>query len=60
MAVSEVDLAQEEGTIISVIGANGAGKSTILKAITGLAPLRSGYHRDGRQAHRRLATVQRS
>ena len=42
MAVSEIDLAQEEGTIVSVIGANGAGKSTILKAITGLITPRSG------------------
>jgi branched-chain amino acid transport system ATP-binding protein len=42
MAVSEVDLTQEEGTIVAVIGANGAGKSTILKAITGLVQPRSG------------------
>jgi branched-chain amino acid transport system ATP-binding protein len=32
----------EEGSIVSVIGANGAGKSTILKAISRLLPLRSG------------------
>lgn len=42
MAVSDIDLCLEEGNIVSVIGANGAGKSTILKAITGLVPLRSG------------------
>jgi branched-chain amino acid transport system ATP-binding protein len=42
LAVTDVSLAQEEGTVVSVIGANGAGKSTILKAITGLVPLRSG------------------
>lgn len=42
MAVTDISLTQEEGTIISVIGANGAGKSTILKAINGLVRPRSG------------------
>ena len=42
MAVTDVSLSQEEGSVVSVIGANGAGKSTMLKAITGLVPLRSG------------------
>ncbi len=41
-AVSDIDISQDEGSIISIIGANGAGKSTILKAISGLVPLRSG------------------
>jgi branched-chain amino acid transport system ATP-binding protein len=35
-----IDLA--EGETVALIGANGAGKSSILRAITGLAPLRSG------------------
>jgi branched-chain amino acid transport system ATP-binding protein len=42
LAVLDVSLAQEEGSVVSVIGANGAGKSTILKAISGLVPIRSG------------------
>ncbi|NLE10499.1 MAG: ABC transporter ATP-binding protein [Actinobacteria bacterium] len=42
MAVTDISLAQEEGSIVSVIGANGAGKSTILKAINGLVQARSG------------------
>ena len=42
MAVTDISLSQEEGSVVSVIGANGAGKSTILKAINGLVPLRSG------------------
>jgi branched-chain amino acid transport system ATP-binding protein len=42
LAVTQVSLCQEEGTVVSVIGANGAGKSTILKAISGLVPMRSG------------------
>jgi branched-chain amino acid transport system ATP-binding protein len=42
MAVTDINLSQEEGSVVSVIGANGAGKSTILKAITGLVSPRSG------------------
>ena len=32
----------EEGQIVTLIGANGAGKSTTLRAISGLAPVKSG------------------
>lgn len=50
VAVSGITLSQEEGSVVSVIGANGAGKSTILKAISGLVPLRSGsIEIDGRR-----------
>jgi branched-chain amino acid transport system ATP-binding protein len=41
-AIRDVTILQEEGSVVSVIGANGAGKSTILKSISGLVPLRSG------------------
>jgi branched-chain amino acid transport system ATP-binding protein len=41
-AVKDISLGVEEGAIVSLIGANGAGKSTILKAISGLIPLTSG------------------
>ena len=41
-AVRGVSLEVAEGSVVSVIGANGAGKSTILKAISGLVPLTSG------------------
>jgi branched-chain amino acid transport system ATP-binding protein len=41
-AVKDVNLNVEEGSITSIIGANGAGKSTILKAISGMLPLSSG------------------
>jgi branched-chain amino acid transport system ATP-binding protein len=41
-AVEDITIALEEGAVVSVIGANGAGKSTILKAISGLVPLYSG------------------
>jgi branched-chain amino acid transport system ATP-binding protein len=42
MAVDGVSLEVAEGTVVTIIGANGAGKSTILKAVSGLTPLTSG------------------
>jgi branched-chain amino acid transport system ATP-binding protein len=41
-AVKDITIVLEEGAVVSVIGSNGAGKSTILKAISGLIPLYSG------------------
>jgi branched-chain amino acid transport system ATP-binding protein len=41
-AIKNITITLDEGTVVSVIGANGAGKSTILKAISGLVPLYSG------------------
>ena len=40
--IRDVSLEVEEGSITSIIGANGAGKSTILKTISGIIPLVSG------------------
>jgi branched-chain amino acid transport system ATP-binding protein len=42
MAIAEVSLEVAEGDVVSIIGANGAGKSTILSALSGLVPLTSG------------------
>lgn len=41
-AIADVNLAFDEGQVASLIGANGAGKSTTLRAITGLVPLAGG------------------
>ena len=41
-AVKGVSLEVREGEMVSVIGANGAGKSTALMAISGLAPVMGG------------------
>ncbi|UCD82332.1 MAG: ATP-binding cassette domain-containing protein [Desulfobacterales bacterium] len=41
-ALKGISLEVEEGTITCLIGANGAGKSTTLRAISGIVPLTSG------------------
>ena len=41
-ALFGIDFSMSVGEIVALIGANGAGKSTFLKTITGLLPLRSG------------------
>jgi len=48
-AVRGVSLGVDQGEIVALIGANGAGKSTILRAISGLQPVARGAIRyDGR------------
>jgi branched-chain amino acid transport system ATP-binding protein len=41
-ALHGVSLRVEKGTIVTIVGANGAGKSTTLRAISGLVGVRSG------------------
>ena len=41
-ALKGISFHVEEGQIVTLIGANGAGKSTTLRAISGLAPAKSG------------------
>ena len=41
-AVKGIDLKVEEGKIVTLIGSNGAGKSTTLKAVAGLVKPKSG------------------
>ncbi len=42
LAIKDVSLGVPEGSVVSIIGANGSGKSTILRAMTGLVPLSHG------------------
>jgi len=41
-ALKDISIEVQEGEIISLIGANGAGKSSTLRAISSLAEVRSG------------------
>ena len=41
-AIKDVSLEVNEGEIVTLIGANGAGKSTVLKTISGLLRSRGG------------------
>jgi branched-chain amino acid transport system ATP-binding protein len=52
-ALRQVSVRLEHGQIVCLIGTNGAGKTTCLRAITGLAPLASGEIRfDGQRIDR--------
>jgi branched-chain amino acid transport system ATP-binding protein len=60
-ALHGVSLKVHEGELVTLLGSNGAGKSTMMRAISGLRPLTSGsVWFDGRdvsrvKAHRRVA-----
>ena len=51
-ALKGVSIEVNEGEIVTLIGSNGAGKSTTLRSISGLSPVRQGAFRfDGREIH---------
>ena len=54
-AVKGIDLEVAEGELVCLIGANGAGKSTTLRAICGLLPARAGSVRYAGEDTARLA-----
>uniref|UniRef100_UPI002E0F3E95 ABC transporter ATP-binding protein n=1 Tax=Amycolatopsis alkalitolerans TaxID=2547244 RepID=UPI002E0F3E95 len=41
-AVSDLSITVDEGEVVALIGANGAGKSTTMRAISGIRPLSAG------------------
>jgi branched-chain amino acid transport system ATP-binding protein len=52
-AVRDLSVVLEPGELVSIVGANGAGKSSILNAVMGLVPIRGGRIRfDGRDLAR--------
>lgn len=59
-AVRGVSLQAAPGAITAIVGANGAGKSSLLRAITGLAPIRSGQVRLDGQDITRVPASQRA
>jgi branched-chain amino acid transport system ATP-binding protein len=42
LAIKDVTVDVPEGGVVTIIGANGAGKSTILKSLAGLVPIQAG------------------
>lgn len=58
VALHKINLSLEQGQRVSLLGANGAGKSSIVNVISGLLPIRSGEvwfegeRIDGRPAYR--------
>jgi branched-chain amino acid transport system ATP-binding protein len=54
-ALQGVSLSVDERQIVAIVGANGAGKSTILKAVMGLVPITAGEVRFGERRLDRLA-----
>jgi branched-chain amino acid transport system ATP-binding protein len=42
VAIQDVSIKVEANSVVSLVGANGAGKSTVLKAMMGMVPLTSG------------------
>jgi branched-chain amino acid transport system ATP-binding protein len=59
-ALKGINLEVQKGEIVALVGANGAGKSTVLKALTGLIPSRGFIGFENKEitsvpAHRRVA-----
>ncbi len=42
-AIKGISFEVNEGEIVALIGANGAGKTTILHTVTGLVPAKAGH-----------------
>lgn len=59
IALREVSLVVNEGEAVAVLGANAAGKSTLLRALVGLTPLRAGTIYLAGERIERLATHER-
>lgn len=52
LVLNGLSLKVDEGSIVALLGSNGAGKSTTLKAISGLLPLEDGEITDGAVRYR--------
>jgi branched-chain amino acid transport system ATP-binding protein len=59
-AVAGVGFALEKGELVSIIGANGAGKTSILGGIMGMVPVRGGNIRFKGREMNRLASFERA
>ena len=60
-AIRDISFSVNDGEVVALIGANGAGKSTTLKTVSGLLPSRTGsisflgQNIDKVPAHKRVA-----
>lgn len=59
-AVRRADITADAGTIVAILGANGAGKSSLMKAIAGLVPTVTGWIRVDGQDITSLAAHERA
>jgi branched-chain amino acid transport system ATP-binding protein len=59
-AVNGVNFRLEKGELVSIIGANGAGKTSILNGIMGIVPLKKGKIHFNNEEITSLATYQRA
>ncbi len=57
-AIKGVSFEVNEGEIVTLIGANGAGKSTTLQTVSGVAALAHGQHKVLRRGHQPPAVIQ--
>lgn len=56
-AVREVSINVPKGSIVALVGANGAGKSSLLSAISGLVPYKGNITYDGKPLPRRSHNI---
>jgi urea transport system ATP-binding protein len=59
-AINDIDMTLPEGEITCVMGRNGVGKTTLMKAIMGILPLRAGTIHVGEQDVSRLRSYKRA
>jgi branched-chain amino acid transport system ATP-binding protein len=59
LAIKDVSVEVPEGGVVTIIGANGAGKSTVLRALAGLVPIRTGDIHFAGQSIKELETADR-
>jgi branched-chain amino acid transport system ATP-binding protein len=59
LAIKDISVNVPEGGVVTIIGANGAGKSTVLKALVGLVAIRAGDILFGGESINRLETADR-
>lgn len=60
LVLHAIDLSLAPGMVLALIGPNGTGKSTLIKALSGVIPVRSGQITVGGRPLRQLSVAQRA